>query len=98
MKVRLKGQRKMKILGKVRYIGPQINTDGLFNNGVYDVVFNPEWVDQEGALRVVDESGEDYLYHAGKPGSITNPLLYGRFEIVEDDEGFIANAIKSCEH
>ena len=40
-----------------------------------------------GALRIIDDSGEDYLYSPSHPRPIAN-LLHpgGRWEIVEDDE------------
>ncbi len=68
---------------KVRYIGPDIGIDGLFNGHVYDVLRVDELT---GYLAVVDESGEDYLYHPQKPQAIAWRYEGGRFEIVEDDE------------
>ena len=37
-------------------------------------------------LRVIDDSGEDYLYSAIQPSSLENSTLCGRWEIVEDNE------------
>jgi len=68
---------------KVRYRGPNIGVDGLFDGGIYEVMC----VDPIcGYLRVVDESGEDYLYHPKKPQAICGKYKGGVFEIVEDDE------------
>lgn len=76
---------------KVRYIGPDIGIDGLFNNGVYEVL---EVDEISGALRIIDESGEDYLYSPIRPKSLGGEYKGGRFEIVEDDEnGSLAKAI-----
>jgi hypothetical protein len=68
---------------KVRYLGPDIGVDGLVNGHEYEVLC----VDQlSGYLSVIDESGEDYLYHPQKPQAIAADYEGGRFEIVEDDE------------
>lgn len=76
---------------KVRYIGPNIGIDGLVDGRVYQVLC----VDAlTGYLSVVDESGEDYLYHPQKPQAIAASYEGGRFEIVEDDkERSLHNAI-----
>ena len=67
----------------VRYIGPNIGIDGLIDGNVYNVLC----VDPlTGYLSVVDESGEDYLYHPKKPQAIAAEYKGGRFEIVEDDD------------
>ena len=68
---------------KVKYIGPNIGVDGLFNNGIYDVL---EVDELSGAFRIVDESGEDYLYSPIEPKPIAGEYKGGMFEIVEDDE------------
>ena len=71
-----------KYLGKVRYIGPNIGIDGLFDNKVYKVV----GIDGEsGALRIIDESGDDYLYSPTKPKLLSEAYKGGKFVIVEDD-------------
>lgn len=68
---------------KVRYLGPDIGVDGLFNGNVYEVV---KIDDLTGYLSVVDESGEDYLYHPKRPQAIAGEYEGGRFEIIGDDE------------
>lgn len=69
---------------KVKYIGRDIGIDGLVNDRIYEV----KGVDElTGYLAVVDESGEDYLYHPKNPKPIACPNHPGgRFEIVEDDD------------
>lgn len=37
-------------------------------------------------LRIIDDSGEDYLYSAVKPSSLEDSTLCGRWRIVEDNE------------
>ena len=68
---------------KVKYIGPDIGIDGLVDGGIYDVLGVDELT---GYLYVIDESGEDYLYHPQKPQSIAGEYKGGIFEIMEDDE------------
>lgn len=68
---------------KVKYIGPDIGIDGLFNNSIYEVI---EVDPLTGALRIIDESGEDYLYHPKHPQAIAGEYKGGYFEIVEDDK------------
>lgn len=68
---------------KVRYIGKSFGVDGLTNGKVYEVL---ELDELTGALRIVDDSGEDYLYDPRSPKPFFVEGQYGRFEIVEDDE------------
>lgn len=69
---------------KVKYLGKDIGVDGLINEHVYDVLSVDELT---GYLNVVDESGEDYLYHPQNPKPIASENHPGgRFEIVEDDD------------
>lgn len=76
---------------KVKYLGPNIGIDGLFDGNEYDVLSVDEVT---GYLAVVDESGEDYLYHPKRPQPIAGEYKGGRFEIVEDDDqGTLHNAI-----
>ena len=83
-----------KNLMKVRYHGPDIGIDGLFNNHEYTVI---EVDELSGYLRIVDESGEDYLYHPKRPQPIAGEYKGGYFEIVEDDEqGTLAAKILGC--
>lgn len=74
----------MKKIGRVKYIGPDIGCDGLFNNGVYDVIINPEYEDSEGVFRIIDESEEDYLYDPMEPQSAFGKYKGGKFEVIED--------------
>jgi len=68
---------------KVRYVGQSFGVDGLTNGKIYDVPA-VDW--DIGALRVVDDSGDDYLYHPLHPKPLSGNHPGGRFEIVEDDE------------
>lgn len=76
---------------KVRYIGKSYGIDSMTNGKIYEVL---EVDGLTGALRIVDDSGEDYLYHPKEPKPNGAREAYGRFEIVEDDEnGSLKKAI-----
>lgn len=78
---------------RVKYIGPNIGIDGLFDNGVYEVL---EVDEVSGALRIVDESGEDYLYSPVRPKAFTGKYKGGCFQIIEDDgNGTLFKAINN---
>lgn len=68
---------------KVRYVGRSFGIDGMTDGKVYDVIE----VDRlSGLLRIVDDSGEDYLYSPTAPKPMAAKTPYGKYEIVEDDE------------
>lgn len=62
---------------KARYIGPSF-TLGLTDGKIYDVVDEDKFY-----YRVVDDSGEDYLYSKKEPGPLDEPNIKGRWEIIE---------------
>ena len=69
---------------RVRYVGLSFGVDGLTNGKEYDVLAYDE---DTGAIRVFDDSGEDYLYDPRHPRPMADPSHPGgKFEIVEDDE------------
>lgn len=77
---------------KVRYVGVSFGVDSLTDGKIYDVIELDEF---SGGLRVVDDSGEDYLYSPNHPRPAAVPgHPGGRWEIVEDDEnGTLRKAI-----
>lgn len=75
---------------KVKYNGPNIGIDGLFDGNVYEVI---EIDELTGYLRIIDESGEDYLYSPTRPRAIAGEYKGGRFEIIEDDNEQLKEAI-----
>lgn len=79
----------MKEKMKVRYIGPSFGIDSLTNGKVYEVIE----VDEDGALRVIDDSDEDYLYSPTRPGPIAGKYLGGKWEIISDPNGQLAKVI-----
>ena len=66
---------------KVKYIGKSFGVEGLTNGKIYKCIGI-----EEDMLRIIDDSGEDYLYSAIKPSSLENIELCGKWEIVEDNE------------
>ena len=79
---------------KVKYVGADIGVDGLKNNGIYEVL---EIDELTGMLRIVDESGEEYLYSPTKPKAVAGSYNGGKFEIIEaDSKGSLTNAIKGA--
>lgn len=68
---------------KVKYIGKSFGVDSLTNGKIYEVL---DYEEDIGALRIVDDSDEDYLYHPTSPKPNGAKEAYGHFEIIEDDE------------
>lgn len=66
---------------KLRYIGESFGIDGLTDGNVYECL----GID-DGMLRVVDDSEEDYLYSVVNPRSADASGKGGRWVVVEDDE------------
>ena len=77
------------MIGKVRYVGKSFGTACLTNGNIYNVLGI-----QDGFIRVVDDSGEDYLYSITFPGDLMNPNLCGKWEIVEDLSDVLKDYIK----
>lgn len=69
---------------RVRYVGKSFGIDSLTNGKEYDVI---SYDTDSGALQIIDDSGEDYLYDPRNPRPIALPdHPGGKFEIVEDDD------------
>ena len=66
---------------KIRYVGESFGVDSLTNNKVYECLCF-----EEGMLRVIDDSGEDYLYSIVNPRPLDGSSKGGKWEVVEDDE------------
>ena len=66
---------------KLKYIGESFGVDSLTNGKIYKCLgFD------SGMLRVIDDSGEDYLYSVVNPRPLNGSSPGGRWEIVEDDD------------
>ena len=63
---------------KLRYIGESFGIDSLTNGKIYDAEIENEWT-----YRVVDDSGEDYLYSKTNPAPLDGSSPGGVWETVE---------------
>lgn len=63
---------------KLRYIGESFGIDSLTNGKIYDAE-----IENEGMYRVIDDSGEDYLYSKVNPAPLDGSSPGGRWEIIE---------------
>ena len=64
---------------KLKYIGESFGFDSLTNGKIYDAS-----EDSSGMYRVIDDSGEDYLYSKDNPAPLDGSSPGGRWEIVEE--------------
>ena len=62
---------------KIKYIGPSFGVDSLTNGKIYDAT------EEDGMYRVIDDSGEDYLYSKENPAPLDGSSPGGKWEIVE---------------
>ena len=62
---------------KLRYVGPSFGVDSLTDGKVYEAT------EENGMYRVVDDSGEDYLYSMTHPAPLDGSSPGGAWEIIE---------------
>ncbi|MGL5511719.1 MAG: hypothetical protein ACRDBM_00565 [Sporomusa sp.] len=62
---------------KLRYVGQSFGVDSLTDGKIYEAV------EEEGMYRVIDDSGEDYLYSMENPAPSDGSSPGGIWEIVE---------------
>lgn len=62
---------------KLKYIGENFGVDSLTNGKIYEAT------DEGNFYRVIDDSGEDYLYSKIKPAPLDGSSPGGRWEIIE---------------
>ena len=62
---------------KLRYIGPSFGIDSLTNGKIYEAI------EVDGMYRVIDDSGEDYLYSMTNPAPLDGSSPGGRWEVIE---------------
>lgn len=63
---------------KARYVGESFGVDSLTDGKIYEIL-----EDDNGMYRVIDDSGEDYLYSKENPAPLDGSSRGGRWEIVE---------------
>ena len=62
---------------KLRYIGPSFGIDSLTNGKIYEAI------EKDGMYRVIDDSGEDYLYSMTNPAPLDGSSPGGWWEVIE---------------
>lgn len=72
---------KMQYIGKVKYVGSD-DYLSFINNKTYNVV-----LDKYNCIKVVDETGEDYVY------SLTEPIKGGKFYYIDDPKNILKKYI-----
>lgn len=78
----------LEYIGKVKYIGESFGVDSLTNGKIYNLVY-----DENRDIKVIDDSGEDYLYDLKNPRPLDNSSIGGKFEIVDDERNILVNLI-----
>ena len=66
---------------KLRYVGESFYVEGLTNGKIYEA-----WEEDEDYYRVIDDSGEDYLYSKVTPGPLDGSNAGGIWVEVDEDE------------
>lgn len=64
---------------KLKYIGESFGVDSLTDGKIYEAT-----VEDNDFYRVIDDSGEDYLYSKIKPAPLDGSSPGGVWEIVEE--------------
>ena len=72
---------EVEVIGLVKYVGKSFGLEGLTDGKIYGCIGI-----EDGMLRIIDDSQEDYLYSASRPASLENPELFGKWEIVTDND------------
>lgn len=62
---------------KIKYVGPSFGVDGLTNGKIYNAI------EENGMYRVIDDSGESYLYSKENPAPLDGSSSGGRWEIIK---------------
>ena len=62
---------------KIRYVGESFGVDCLTDGKIYEAV------EEDGMYRVIDDSGEDYLYSKENPAPFDGSSDGGVWEIVD---------------
>jgi hypothetical protein len=62
---------------KLRYKGESFGVDSLTDGKIYNAV------EEDGMYRVIDDSGEDYLYSITNPAPLDGSSKGGKWEIIE---------------
>jgi len=64
---------------KLKYVGESFGVDSLTNGKIYEAKVEDDYY-----YRVIDDSGEDYLYSKTNPAPLDGSCPGGKWEIVEN--------------
>ena len=64
---------------KIKYIGESFGVDSLTDGKIYEAV------EENGMYRVIDDSGEDYLYSKETPSPLDGSSKGGVWKIIETE-------------
>lgn len=78
---------------KLKYIGESFGAVSLTNGEIYECIGIEEFPDGFD-LRIIDDSGEDYIYDPINPAPFDMSSKGGRWEIIEDPDGKLAELFK----
>lgn len=62
---------------KLKYKGESFGVDSLTDGKIYNAI------EEDGMYRVIDDSGEDYLYSMTNPAPLDGSSKGGKWEIIE---------------
>lgn len=79
---------KLEYIGKLKYVGESFGVDGLTDGATHNVVR-----DKYGTLKVVDDSGEDYIYNFRNPRPADGSSKGGVFFIIDDSQEILKSLI-----
>ena len=79
----------LEYIGKVKYVGETFGVDSLTDGKIYNVVY-----DKNNAIKIVDDSEEDYIYDLNSPKPLDESSQGGKFLIVEDLKEILSKVIK----
>lgn len=63
---------------KIKYVGESFGVDSLTDGTIYEAA------EEDGMYRVIDDSGEDYLYDKENPAPLDGTSKGGKWEIIEE--------------
>lgn len=63
---------------KIKYVGESFGVDSLTDGTIYEAT------EEDGMYRVIDDSGEDYLYDKENPAPLDGTSKGGKWEIIEE--------------
>lgn len=64
---------------RLRYVGESFGVDSLTDGKIYEAWLDPD----SGMYRVIDDSGEDYLYSVNRPAPLDGSSPGGKWEIID---------------